>query len=148
MKHRPQFARSTRFVIKIQTNKALSLALALAALALNLSLIQPAQAGSFTNTGPMTDARTSHTATLLRNGQVLVAGGYGDGGVGTFTSAELYDRHRNVDSNRLDEGCTKRSHGNLARKWKGADRGGRSWFLDRYQCGIVRSGNRDLDSDR
>jgi hypothetical protein len=41
-------------------------------------------AGTFTRTGDMTEARWSHTATLLNNGQVLIAGG-------ARTSAELYD---------------------------------------------------------
>ena len=50
--------------------------------------------GTWTNTGPMNVARYSHTATLLPNGQVLVAGG----GVslttnitGPTSSVELYD---------------------------------------------------------
>lgn len=37
-----------------------------------------------------TGLRASHTQTLLRDGQVLAVGGYGDGGV-TLGSAELYD---------------------------------------------------------
>ena len=49
--------------------------------------------GLWTATGEMTTARISHTATLLPNGQVLVAGGSNDGDV--FASAELYrSRHR------------------------------------------------------
>lgn len=47
---------------------------------------------TWTPTGSMTTARTGHTATLLANGEVLVAGGLCSGG---FTypdnSAELYD---------------------------------------------------------
>ena len=46
-----------------------------------------AQAG-FTPTGGMTVARTGHTATLLANGKVLIAGG-ANGGL--LASAELYD---------------------------------------------------------
>jgi len=44
-------------------------------------------------TGSMNQARASHTATLLQNGQVLVAGGSVKNQNGTFTilaSAELY----------------------------------------------------------
>ena len=42
------------------------------------------QTGMWTNTGSMLGARQEHTATLLTNGQVLVAGGSG-------TEAEIYD---------------------------------------------------------
>jgi Kelch motif/Galactose oxidase, central domain len=44
----------------------------------------------WTETGDLNVARCHHTATLLPNGLVLVAGGQGDGGV-KLTSAELYD---------------------------------------------------------
>ncbi|HYV27972.1 MAG TPA: kelch repeat-containing protein, partial [Candidatus Eisenbacteria bacterium] len=52
-------------------------------------LYNPATA-TWTVTGALTSARTSHTATLLLNGQVLVAGGSG-GITGVLGSAELYD---------------------------------------------------------
>jgi len=45
--------------------------------------------GTWTMTGPLNTARYVHTATLLPNGQVLVAGGYGTNG--TLGSAELYN---------------------------------------------------------
>ena len=45
--------------------------------------------GIWTLTGSLSDARNDHTATLLPNGNVLVAGG--DGGFAGFASAELYD---------------------------------------------------------
>jgi N-acetylneuraminic acid mutarotase len=44
--------------------------------------------GSWTVTGSMIEARQGHTATLLRDGKVLVAGG---GSRGDGSSAELYD---------------------------------------------------------
>jgi len=56
-------------------------------------LYDPA-AGAFVATGGMTTARETHTATLLRDGTVLLAGGVSYGGIGifngTFASAELY----------------------------------------------------------
>src|SRR4051794_29374402 len=48
----------------------------------------PAEA-SWHYTGRMVSPRSSHTATLLRNGKVLVAGGADD--AGELSSAELYD---------------------------------------------------------
>jgi hypothetical protein len=45
--------------------------------------------GAFTATGSMAAPRSSHTATLLQNGKVLIAGGQNANGV--LTSAELFD---------------------------------------------------------
>jgi hypothetical protein len=47
--------------------------------------------GGFTATGNMTVARMNHTATLLGNGKVLIAGGRGGVSTGLLASAELYD---------------------------------------------------------
>src|SRR5215472_12728866 len=50
--------------------------------------------GTWSTTGSMHAAREQHTATLLPNGEVLVAGGLNEGGFGTgarFSSAELYN---------------------------------------------------------
>ena len=51
-------------------------------------LYDPAS-GTWTATGSLATARSAHTATLLPNGKVLVAGGYN--GSGSLASAELYD---------------------------------------------------------
>src|SRR4029077_20224444 len=53
--------------------------------------------GAFAPAGALTAARYAHTATLLQNGKVLVAGGFGDTsdcqdvGVQAQNTAELYD---------------------------------------------------------
>jgi hypothetical protein len=54
-------------------------------------LVQPCAGAPFVfdNTGGLATARSLHTATLLSNGKVLVAGGRG--GSGYLVSAELYD---------------------------------------------------------
>jgi hypothetical protein len=48
-----------------------------------------AQGDTWTATGSLNTGRRWHTASLLPNGMVLVAGGFGNGGF--LTSAELYD---------------------------------------------------------
>src|SRR5450755_5001651 len=59
-----------------------------------LVLVQPSAhaSGTFVNTGSLATAHDSHTATLLPNGKVLVAGGVNGPGDQTATAiAELYD---------------------------------------------------------
>src|SRR5437870_9230936 len=65
---------------------------ALFALAAFLARESVAGSDRFVPTANLIDARCFHTATMLRNGQVLVAGGLGD--TGALTSAELYDQRQ------------------------------------------------------
>src|SRR4029434_3988894 len=68
------------------------IAVPLLLLGAGLMLVQPCagQSGTWEETGSLANARYGHTATLLPNGKVLVAGGYNlDSGY--LVSAELYD---------------------------------------------------------
>jgi Kelch motif len=71
---------------------ATSVADATASASANVTIELPTSttAGDFTAVGNMTTARADHTATLLPNGKVLIAGGEG-AGFQDLASAELYD---------------------------------------------------------
>lgn len=47
--------------------------------------------GTWSLIGSMSEARVDHTATLLRNGKVLVAGGHTDNSLGGIATAEVYN---------------------------------------------------------
>src|SRR5437762_549573 len=69
------------------------IAFPLLVLSAGLVMVQPCASAPlelFEETGSLNTACYFHTATLLRNGKVLVAGGYGLNGE-SLTSAELYD---------------------------------------------------------
>jgi N-acetylneuraminic acid mutarotase len=57
---------------------------------LNSAELYDPTAGTWTSTGNLHTARGSHTATMLPNGNVLIAGGHNEGS-GALLSAELYD---------------------------------------------------------
>lgn len=63
----------------MNTNRQMFLrVLAITVLALSLTAIHQAHAATWTTNSPMITARYGHTVTLLPNGSVLLAGGYGN----------------------------------------------------------------------
>ena len=60
----------------------------------NHSIAIAQSAGTFTGTGRMMTPRAGHTATLLTNGKVLIAGG--SLGFSELATAELYDPDRRI----------------------------------------------------
>src|SRR4029077_3599669 len=76
--------------MKAHSHLRIPIASVLAALALAQILTNPAKAASFTSSGSLATARYFHSATLLSNGKVLVAGGAGLS-TSVQSSAELYD---------------------------------------------------------
>src|SRR4030081_3573393 len=68
-----------------------SLHCAILAIAGSCAMAAAQISGSFVRTGDMTSARSSHTATLLTDGTVLITGGKTPPADLSLTSAELYD---------------------------------------------------------
>jgi hypothetical protein len=79
----------------IECHKILVAATVVFAFATNVSIGIAQSLGTFTTTGSMSVPRSSHTATLLANGKVLIVGGPATESAQTqtqaLTSAELYD---------------------------------------------------------
>ena len=66
-------------------------------------------ANTWSSTGSLSTARWFHTATLLPNGKVLVAGGLNDG-TGPLSSAELYDPAKGSWGTTGSLGTARREH--------------------------------------
>jgi hypothetical protein len=80
-----------RATAALEMNMKISLVLPLfLAMAGHSSLVMAQSAGTFTATGSMATPRAFHTATLLVNGMVLIAGGTTDF-IGPVATAEIYD---------------------------------------------------------
>jgi len=69
---------------------------------LNSAELYDPPTGAWNNTARLNTSRFSHTATLLQNGKVLVAGG-SDNTSGTLNSAELYDPAITLTANPIDD---------------------------------------------
>ena len=87
MKTLHSFAADLRLAYSINAQR---IAFPLLLLGAGLVLVQPCagQSGTWTETGSLAAARGFQTATLLPNGRLLVAAGYGGS---DLASAELYD---------------------------------------------------------
>ena len=68
--------------------------------------------GSFITTGSMATPRVVHTATLLHNGKVLIAGGFSTNGANAqaLSSAELYDPSTAAFSMTANMGMPRAGH--------------------------------------
>jgi WD40 repeat protein len=88
-------------------------ALLLVTLALSLSTIHQAQAAAWTTNSPMITARYGHTVTLLPNGKLLAAGGYGTNlipSLNYLSGAELYDPASGTWRATGNQGCSRAFH--------------------------------------
>lgn len=82
--------RSNRaFLRRVEPGYGPSVSLGFAGALAAILVFAPVKAGAFHSTGAMGTPRYEHTATLLANGKVLVAGGYS--GTNDIASTELYD---------------------------------------------------------
>ncbi len=82
--------------------------------------------GSSTVTGSLNTARGYHTATLLNNGMVLIAGGFNSSGA--LTSAELYNPATGTFTSTGNLNTARYYHtGDAAEQWNGTHCG-RPWL--------------------
>ena len=80
--------------------------------------LEPAVCSSWAATGSLNTGRYFHTATLLPNGMMLVAGGFSTGGAST--SAELYDPASGSWTATGSLNTARYAHGDLAAQRNGA----------------------------
>jgi Galactose oxidase, central domain/Kelch motif len=89
--HMGKLRKIARFISILILTKALVLSSIAAPMLSPIALAPPATDPGWVFTGSLNTRRNSHTATLLPNGKVLVAGGTSGASEGTLNSAELYD---------------------------------------------------------
>ncbi len=114
-----------------------------------LVLVQPCagQSGTWTETGSLATARYDHTATLLPNGKVLVAGGLT--APTTLASAELYDPASGTWTATGSLATARYCHtATLLPNGKVLVAGGIGNSGRSRERGTLRSGERDLDGHR
>ena len=70
-------------------------------------------AGTFSFTGSLSTARSGHSATLLQNGKVLIAGGDSGGNPNYLSSAELYDPSAGTFTATGDLNYQRQNHGGV-----------------------------------